>query len=179
MRRILAALAAVLAAGTASAADVTFPLSGENTTVKFVGTKSDGKHEGGFKTLSGTATATAGDPTTLKAEIDIDMNSTWSDDEKLTAHLKAPDFFGVKNNPKSRFVASKVEKSGDSYTVTGELTLNGKTKAVSFPAKVTVTADSLKLDAAFTINRSDWGITYGKGKIDEAVALTVSVNAKK
>jgi polyisoprenoid-binding protein YceI len=179
MRRILATLAVVLVAGTASAADVTFPLTGENTAVKFVGTKPDGKHAGGFKTLTGTASAAAGDPTSLKVEVEIDMNSTWSDDEKLTAHLKGPDFFGIKNNPKSRFVVSKVEKSGDGYTVAGELTLNGKTKPVSFPATVAVTADSLKVDASFSINRSDWGITYGKGKIDEAVGLTISVNARK
>ena len=41
----------------ALAADAKFPLTGENTKIEFVGTKADGKHEGGFKTVTGNATS--------------------------------------------------------------------------------------------------------------------------
>ena len=77
----------------------------------------------------------------------IETDSLYSDNAKLTAHLKSPDFFDVKTNPKAKFVSTKVEKDGHKYKVTGELTLNGKTKEISFPAKITARAAELKLTA--------------------------------
>src|SRR5262249_54251962 len=72
------------------------PLTGSNTTIKFVGTKPGGRHDGGFKDLTGTATVQGNDPATLKVSVEIDTNSLYSDTPKLTNHLKSPDFFGVK-----------------------------------------------------------------------------------
>ncbi len=173
-------LATVLMFGSlASAAEVTFALTGDNTKITFVGTKPEGKHDGGFKTVKGTATVDPSDVTTLKLSVEIDMNSTYSDDNKLTAHLKSPDFFGVKTNPKSKFVSTKVVKNGNQVSITGDLTLNGKTKEVTFPAKVSVSGDRMKLTSSFKIDRTNWGMTYGKGKIDDEVSLAVTVEASK
>lgn len=180
MKRVLMAAAlAVLAAGVAGAAEVKFALSGDNTKVTFTGTKPEGKHDGGFKTVTGTAEVDPADPTTLKLTAEIDMNSTYSDDPKLTGHLKTNDFFGVRNNPKSKFVTTKVEKDGDGFKVFGKLTLVGKTKEVSFPAKVTASADKLTLKSDFKIDRTAWGMTYGKGKIADEVSIGLSVEATK
>src|SRR5262249_37601114 len=131
------------------------------------------------KTVTGTATVTDGNPTTLKIEADIDCTSLYSDTPKLTEHLKSPDFFGVKDNPKATFKTTKVEKSDKGYTITGDLTLVGKTKAVTMPATVTAAGDTLTLTSEFKINRNDWGMTYGKGKVDDQVSLKLSVTAKK
>ncbi|MGL6095558.1 MAG: YceI family protein [Fimbriiglobus sp.] len=177
MRQILG-LAAVLAVGSAAtAADAKFPLTGENTTVGFVGTKPGGKHEGGFKKVTGSATVTDADPTKVVLEVVIDTDSLWSDDAKLTGHLKAPDFFDVKTNPTAKFASTKVEKSATGLVVTGDLTLNGQTKSVTFPAKIGTTG-GLTVDAEFMIDRTEFGMTYGKGKIDDKVAVTVKVAAK-
>jgi polyisoprenoid-binding protein YceI len=178
LRRIagFAAVAVILAPMLGSAAD--FPLTEKNTTVKFLGTKVNGKHEGGFKSVSGTASVTGDDATTLKISLDIDTSSLYSDADKLTNHLKSADFFDVKTNPKSKFVSTKVEKAGDGYKITGDLTLLGKTKAISFPAKISVAADGVTLSSSFTIDRTQWGMTYGAGKIDNDVKLTVNVKTK-
>ena len=178
-RRLFALLAAAVLAVPVLAADTKFALDGDNTKVKFVGTKPGGKHEGGFKKLTGTATVTGDDLASVKLEVEIDLNSTYTDTEKLTAHLKSPDFFGVKTNPKSKFVSTKVEKGDDGYTVTGDLTLNGKTASVSFPAKIALADGTLTLTSEFKIKRQDFGITYGDGKIDNDVSLKVSLKAKK
>lgn len=175
-RSLFAAALAALLGSHASATD--FPLSGGNTKVEFVGTKPGGKHTGGFAKLDGKATVD-GDPTTLKIDVTIDTDSLYSDDPKLTGHLKNPDFFSVKDYPKATFKSTKVEKSATGYTVTGDLTMVGKTKSVSFPATVAATADSLRLASEFKINKGDWGMNYGKGKIDDAVTLKVTVSATK
>jgi polyisoprenoid-binding protein YceI len=180
LRRIVgfAALAVVLAPVLGIAAD--FPLTDKNTTVKFVGSKPKGKHDGGFKAVKGTASVKDNDPTTLKITLDIDMESLYTDNDMLTTHLKGPDFFDVKTNTKSKFVSTKVEKSGDDYKITGDLTMLGKTKEISFPAKLAVAADGVTLSSSFSIDRSQWGIgtKFGAAKIDTAVKMTVSVKTK-
>jgi polyisoprenoid-binding protein YceI len=178
MRLFIVTLVVLVLITAPATADTKVALDGDNTKIKFVGSKADGKHEGGFKTVTGTATAT-GDATTLKISIDIDTTSLYSDDMKLTGHLKSPDFFAVKKYPKARFVTTKVASATSGYTVTGDLTMLGKTKSVSFPAKITLGDSAVSLSASFKINRSDWGMTFGKGKVDEAVSLTVSVDARK
>jgi polyisoprenoid-binding protein YceI len=180
MIRPFSALALVAAfALTAAAAEQKFALTGDNTTVTFTGTKKNGKHDGGFKKLTGTATVTDGNPETLKIEAVIDTDSLYSDNEKLTAHLKNPDFFSVKDNPTATFKSTKVEKSDKGYTITGDLMLLGKTKPVTIPAEVSVKDDTLTITSDFKINRFDWGMTYGKGMVDDAVALKLKVSAKK
>lgn len=177
MFRLLALTAAALFAAPALADD-TFKLTGENTAVKFVGKKTDGKHTGGFKAVTGTATC-GGDPTSLKIECEIDIASIYSDDDKLTAHLKGPDFFNVKENPKATFKSTKVEKDGDKVTITGDLTLLGKTKPVTMTCTCAHKDGTLSLTSAFSIDRTQWGMTYGEGKINKDVELTLAVTAKK
>jgi polyisoprenoid-binding protein YceI len=178
-RRLFALLAALALAFPILAADTKFTLDGDNTKIEFVGTKPGGRHVGGFKKLTGTATVADNDPATAKFEVEIDMTSTWTDTEKLTNHLKSPDFFDAKTNPKSKFVSTKVEKTGDGYTVTGDLTLNGKTKPISFPAKMALADGTLTLTSEFKIKRQDYGITYQKSPVDSDVTLKLAVKAKK
>ncbi len=178
MRKISGLLVLVLAT-TTTFADSKFSLTGKNTKIEFTGTKAEGKHDGGFKELSGSATIDGTDLTTLKLSVNIDMKSTWSDNEKLTNHLKSPDFFGVSKFPKAKFVSTKVVKDDKGYTITGDLTLTGETKSVSFPAEVSVADDKLTIKGTFKIDRNDFGISYGKGKIDPEVAIKVTVEASK
>ena len=175
MRMLFTALAALVLALPAVAAEKK-ALTGENTKITFVGTKPGGKHDGGFKTVTGTATVD-GD-TLTKLEVEIDTASLFADDPKLTAHLKSPDFFDVKNNPKAKFASTKVEKADKGYTVTGDLTLNGKTKTISFPVVVSNAGGALKIESEFKIDKRDFGMTYGGGKIDDAVAIKAVVEAK-
>ncbi len=178
MRFLSGLLTAGLLTGFALAADGKFTLTGENTKVEFTGTKAEGKHDGGFKKLSGTAAVTGSDPTTARIEVTIDTDSLYTDNAKLTGHLKSPDFFDVKTNPTAKFVSSRVEKDGAKYKITGELTLNGKKKEITFPATITTTGGALKIDSAFKINKTDFGMTYGQGKIHDEVTIKVKVDAK-
>lgn len=176
---IVAPVLAAAFALTAGAADTKYALTGENTKVTFVGKKPDGKHTGGFGKLSGTATAAGDDLTKLAIAVDIETDSLFSDDAKLTGHLKSADFFDVKNQPKVTFKSTKVEKTAAGYTITGDLTLIGKTKSVSFPATVVEKNGTLQVSTTFTIDRTEWGMNYGKGKIDDQVAVSIAVTAKK
>jgi polyisoprenoid-binding protein YceI len=178
MRQLIGAmfLGATVLSGTAFAGG-TFTLDGKNTKIEFVGTKPGGKHVGGFKTLTGTASGA--DAASLKLAVEIDTTSLYADEPKLTNHLKSADFFEVKTYPKAKFVSTMIEKADMGYTVTGDLTLHGKTKSISFPASIKVGADAVSISSTFEINRQDFGISFGAGKVDDKVTLKVSVKATK
>jgi polyisoprenoid-binding protein YceI len=176
MRILVAAILTVGLGVSARAGDI--KLTGENTKVEFTGTKKDGKHDGGFKSLTGTVSVTDGNVTSAKIDVTIQTDSLWSDNAGLTQHLKNADFFDVKTNPTSKFVSKSIVADGKTYKVTGDLTLNGKTGSVTFPATITATGGAFTLVADFKIDRTKFGMTYGKGKVDDEVALRVKVDAK-
>ncbi|MDZ4821433.1 MAG: YceI family protein [Planctomycetota bacterium] len=177
--RSFLAVVAVLIGAQFALAETKYELNGKNTKLEFVGKKPDGSHTGGFEKLSGTATVSGSDLTTTKLDVKIEMTSLKSDADKLTAHLKAPDFFDVKRYPEAKFVSKKIEMAKKGYTVTGDLTMHGETKSVSFPAEIAVTPKGLQLKAAFSIDRNDWGISYGKGKINDDVAIKLNISTAK
>jgi polyisoprenoid-binding protein YceI len=177
MLRSFAALAVAVFTASFAAADEKYTLNGENTQVTFTGKKPDGKHDGGFKKLTGAITEAGG---AWKLEVEIDTDSLYSDNDGLTKHLKNADFFSVKEFPNAKFASTKIEKAEKEgeVKITGNLTLLGKTKEISFTGKVTH-GDTLKLVSEFAIDRNDFGMSYGKGKIEDAVAIKVNVEAKK
>lgn len=174
---VLSALACLLT--TPVHADDIYRLDSRNTKVTFVGSKKDGKHEGGFNELKGMVTIKDNNPATAQFKVDIDLASMFTDNDKLTDHLKGTDFFNVRKFPIAKFISSKVEKKGDLYEVTGKLTMNGNTKEIVIPAKLDVAGPGLSLESNFEINRHDWKISYGAKMIDEKVKLTLSVMAAK
>ena len=137
-----------------------------DSTLGFVGSKVTGSHEGGFKKFTGKINVTDGSVTA--AEVKIDMDSTWTDNEKLTGHLKSPDFFDVAKYPTATFTTTDVKSSGAQKTVTGNLDLHGVTKSVTFPADIQVVDNTVTVKAEFAINRKDFNINYS-GKADDLI----------
>jgi polyisoprenoid-binding protein YceI len=138
-----------------------------DSTVGFTGSKVTGRHDGGFKNVTGTLNVVDGkiDGT---PEIKIEMNSAWADNERLTGHLKSPDFFDVAKFPVSTFSITALEPAGAQQKVTGNLTLHGVTRSVSFPADVKIADDAVLVKAQFALNRKDFGINYA-GKANDLI----------
>ena len=66
----------------------------------------------------------------------------------------------------------------EGYKLTGKLDMHGKSKEITMPAKITQTGKSLKLESTFKINRFDWDVNYGKGKVDDNVEIKVKLDGK-
>lgn len=147
-------------------------INAENSKVLFTGSKVTGKHDGGFNSISGTIDLVNNKPEESTVSVDIETASVFSDDEKLTGHLKSADFFDVEKFPKASFKSTKIApdaaKGADSYTVTGDFTLHGVTKSISFPATIKVSPDGAAVNSEFSINRKDFGIVYA-GKADDLI----------
>lgn len=156
------------------AADGTAYVFTEDSKIGFIGSKVTGSHDGGFNEFSGKFLVADGK--LLPGQpIVIDMNSTWTDTEKLTGHLKSPDFFDVAAHPTATFTPTEIQQDGDSYLVTGNLTLRGVTKSIMFPADISISDDEVKLQAEFFINRFDFDVKY-KGKADDLIREEVVIN---
>ncbi len=159
-----------------------FGFTGDGSKVGFVGAKITGKHPGGFKRFDGAVEVVENDLTKSRIRVDLEMGTVFTDSEKLTGHLQSPDFFGVELMPKSRFLSTAIApQQGNKYLVTGDLTLHGVTKSVSFPAHITMSEAQLDAAADFTINRKDFNIVY-PGKPDDLISddvqITLEIHAK-
>ncbi len=138
-------------------------ISDANGTVEFTGSKVTGKHDGGWKKFTGSIDLVDGKPEASKVAFEIDMDSTFVDNEKLLGHLKSPDFFDVAKFPKASFTSTQITAGGDkgaSHTITGNLDLHGVKKSITFPATIEITAGSVNAKSEFAINRKDFGIVY-------------------
>ena len=143
----------------------------ENSKVEFTGSKVTGEHNGGFKQFSGNIGLVGNKPEESKVFVEIDVNSIYTEDEKLTGHLKSPDFFDAEKFPKASFTSTKIvpdtAKGANNYTVTGDFDLHGTKKSITFPATITV-GDTVSVKSEFSINRKDFGIVYA-GKADDLI----------
>jgi polyisoprenoid-binding protein YceI len=142
--------------------------------IEFIGTKPEGKHHGGFAKFEGYALPGAGDKPIESITVDIDTESIWSDDPKLTGHLMNQDFFDVKKHPKATFVSKSIEPAPGGFKVTGDLTLLGNTKTIEFPATITRVEDRIDFGGDIEISRKEFGMTYGEGKVDDLVKITAA-----
>ena len=173
-RLVWALLCGLFLSGTGLQADE-LQLIKKDSAIEFVGSKPDGSHKGGFKSFEVAAIADFEDPSRSSFNIQIDAKSLWSDADKLTNHLKNPDFFHVRKFPAIIFESREIVPVTDSDTpkavIKGDLQMLGKTVAMDVPITATVTEDSVEVVAEFEIDRTKWGMNYGQGKIDNTVKI--------
>ena len=158
-------------------------LSPDNTKIQFVGTHSGAKPDprtGGFAKFKGKAEVDAATKSLKSVSVEIDTASLFTEiGQKLTDHLKSPDFFEVREYPKATFESTKIAAgTAGKATITGKLSLHGVTKEISFPATVEVGEKGLTLTSEFSIDRTQFGMTYGEGKVEPKVSMTVIVGEK-
>jgi polyisoprenoid-binding protein YceI len=138
--------------------------------------------------------------------VEVDMN-TIEDIVDQRSLNQLPAFFDVKKFPVATFTITKVETDKDGNTkipndgsirvsegnikVTGNLTLEGVTNAVTFPAKIQFKDGmdgTIEMNGTLVIDRTDWGIDYasekhfhqsGDGTISDDVRIFVKIVAKK
>lgn len=169
---------------TVDAAKSTFDWSAKKPLIEgYINSGTIGLKEGSF-TVTETA-ATGGfvlDMNTLK----VGLTATKPGKEgALETHLKSKDFFEVTKFPTAEFKIKTIAPQADTattfvYTVTGDLTMKGKTNEISFPAQIYWKENTLQAHGQTEIDRTKWGITYGSGNFfktigDNAIADNVAI----
>ncbi|MFP5042694.1 YceI family protein [Parasediminibacterium sp. JCM 36343] len=160
----------------------TFTANTTTSKVEFIGSKTDGYHPGYFLLKSGQVTIEAGKLTGGKFTIDLaSLKVTDAAGEKLEGHLKSPDFFDFSKGTEATYVISNVKyTSANKCDIDGILTLKGVTAPVKFTANVRGVDDKkFFAEAAFSLDRTAFGINYGVGKVSSDVQLLVHLFATK
>jgi polyisoprenoid-binding protein YceI len=176
----------------AAATGTSYTVDAATSTVGWEGNGVGHGHAGVFKLNNGSLSVADGKISAGNFEINIgSMDNTDAGDKKkdLIGHLLSPDFFDAAKYPTAKFAVTACEVlTGDSngtHKISGNLTLKDSTKNVTFPAKVTATADAVTATAKFVIDRTTWGMSYGNDKslkdkfISPEVGITLNINAKK
>ncbi len=156
-------LVVLLLAGTLSATAQKSEINLNKSVVKWTGKKIGGSHNGVIKIKSGHFELKNGD--IANGTVVMDMNSITNTDltdegynQKLVGHLKSDDFFGVETFPISTFQISNAEKfKNNKATVTGVLTIKGKSENISFD----VVKEGNVFSAQLLVDRSKFNVRYG------------------
>ena len=140
---------------------------------------------GAFKEISGTVAFDAADPSKSAVELTVPVESVDTRSDKRDQHLKSPDFFNAKQFPAITFKSNKIEGSGESYKISGDLTIHGVTKpiTVDFKRGADGTGGGGKTvgggEARFTIKRSDYDMKFMVGPLGDDVNIILSLEGAK
>jgi polyisoprenoid-binding protein YceI len=139
---------------------------------------------GRFNDFTGKFTIDPSDPAKTWFSMTIKSDSVDTNQPKRDAHLRSPDFFNTRQFPAMKFTSTSVKPIEGGYEVTGDLTLHGQTKPVTFNLKggKTVAFKGMQktgYTAEFTVRRSDFGITKFAPMLGDEVGVTVSFQGIK
>ncbi|MEP6786672.1 MAG: YceI family protein [Sphingomonadales bacterium] len=147
-----------------------------------------------FGDVTGTLQLDPKAPNGAKVDVTIPVSKVTTASAGLTSHLLRagkdggkPDFFGP-TPADAKFVSTKVVATGQTATITGDLTLNGVTKPVTLNAKFYGAGkmpaamggkENVGFEATATIKRSDFGITMGIPMVGDTVDLKIAAAFQK
>ncbi len=108
-------------------------------------------------------------------------------------HLRTKDFFEVDKYPEITFKSTQIEKKGKNWMMTGDFTMRGVTKSITFPFQIVgwlpVTDKSggkMGIAAETIINRRDFGVNWGSNipgtsipVVSDSVKISLQIDAGK
>ena len=137
---------------------------------------------GRFNGPTGTFVFDESSPSKSAIEVQAEAKNVDTALAKRDTDLKSPDFFNVGEHPLISFKSKSVKKiSENTYEVSGDLTLLGKTRPITVEANATGAGKDpwggfrRGFETSFSIKRSDFGMDFMMGGVSDEVNLTVSV----
>jgi polyisoprenoid-binding protein YceI len=149
------------------------------------------KVHGRFAKWSGAIQLDEADLTRSSVEVKVDAASIDTQVADRDTHLKSPDFLDVAKYPELTYRSRKIEKAGDGYRVTGDLTLHGVTREVVLDAEFAGTGKDpwgnqrAGFSAKAALDRRDFGLVWnaaletGGVLVGEKVEITIELEAVK
>jgi polyisoprenoid-binding protein YceI len=139
-------------------------------TIKNFGINTNGEIKG----LKGTIKWDAANPAASVFNVSVDVNTINTGIEMRDTHLKKEEYFNVEKYPVISFVSTAVSAGN----ITGNLTIKGVTREVSFPFTVKPSDGGYLFEGEFFVNRKDFGIGGGSVSLGNTVTVNLKVQAK-
>lgn len=138
-----------------------FKVTVENSKLTWKGYKPTGSHTGEIALASGNIALKNNKLTGGSFVANMSTIKDADGSAKLEGHLKSEDFFDIAVYPTAKFDITKTEVKGAKIHVTGNMTIKGITKQLTFPATLAVNKDNVTLTSdTFQINRADFNVKY-------------------
>jgi polyisoprenoid-binding protein YceI len=140
---------------------------------------------GRFNEVSGSFTIDPADAAKSSFALNIKPESIDTGIPKRDEHLKSGDFLNVKQNPQLNFKSTAVKAIQDGYEVTGDLTLHGVTKSVTFPllggrkAEFPKGVQRTGYSTELIVKRKDFGMDKMLEAIGDEVRIAISFEGVK
>jgi polyisoprenoid-binding protein YceI len=121
---------------------------------------------GQFKDFTGEAVVDTATPANSKVVVNIKAAGIDTGVADRDAHLRSADFFDAETYPEITFTSTQVERDGDEWAVTGDLTIKDVTKPLTIDFESTGSARDpfgnlrIGFEGKATISRKDWGLTW-------------------
>jgi polyisoprenoid-binding protein YceI len=131
--------------------------------------------KGVFRQVSGTgAVSPSGEVT---GTVTVAAASVDTKNSKRDNHLRSADFFHADAHPAITFTVDQVRPSGTGVTVSGQLTVRGRTRPASFDARVSrLDGGEVHLDGELVVDRADFGLTWNQMGM-ASMSNTITVHA--
>ncbi|MEG1617424.1 MAG: YceI family protein [Bacteroidales bacterium] len=153
---------------------VTLIIDVSQSIIKWNAFKPGGEHDGTLHFKNGTIEVDDQN-IPIGGSFEFDMDTITDNDlsgflkQKLETDLKGTEFFDVVKYPDAKFEIEKVDHTPDTsgyYGVSGYLTMKGVRNEISFKAKYTEAADSIRVESnKIIVDRTKWGINHGSKNI--------------
>lgn len=144
------------------------------------------KIHGRFNDFSGKFTIDRDDPSKSSFALSVKVESVDTNNAKRDEHLRAPDYFNVKQFPEMTFQSTKVRPIDGGYEVTGDLSLHGVTKSITLVLKgggkeveFPKGMHRIGVETSPTINRVDFGMRSEEPGLGDEVYITMGIEAAK
>jgi polyisoprenoid-binding protein YceI len=132
--------------------------------------------ESAFKKFSAAIDYDAAKPAQAKASVEIDTASLDVGDPDMNKEVAKKDWFNAAQFPKATFVSTSIKPAGPGkLTVSGKLSIKGKSTDVSFPLTVKTEAGKQVFEGALPIKRLTYNIGEGDWKDTSIVADDVII----
>ena len=147
------------------------------------------KVRGEFGDFTGSAHIDTADPAKSSVNVTIGAASVSTGSKDRDGHLASADFFDAETYPELTFVSTSVERDGDEWSITGDLTIKGTSQPVTIVFEQTGSAQDpfgnvrVGFEGEVTVNRKDWGLTWnaaletGGVLVSEKVKLEFDISA--
>jgi polyisoprenoid-binding protein YceI len=146
------------------------------------------KVRGRFKEVKGTITADESAWQNGQVVVEIATASISTDNDRRDTHLRSSDFFAADSFPTIRFRSTRIERTGDSAKIYGDLTIRGVTKPIVLDGTFnglmkSSQGDRVGFEASTTVNRLDYGVKWnraveaGGAMLGDDVRIEINIEA--
>ena len=129
---------------------------------------------GVFGQVTGNGTVTGAGQVT--GTLTIAAGSVDTKNKRRDKDLRSAKLFDIASHPDVTYTVDGMQPATGGVRVTGSLTVRGRTRPLSFDAKVSAAAGEVRLDAEVPVNRADFGLTYSPLRM-ASLNNTVTVHA--